>query len=440
VPSGSWHRLDNAARVFAALASRRTTTVFRVAVTLREPVDPAVVQEALAVLMPRLPVFAVRLRAGLFWHSLVPVDGVPTVQREHAAPCRRLSRREDGPWQFRVLVFGRRLAVECSHVLTDGAGAMTLLRSLLAAYLQRRGVSVDAAEFEPAGILDPAAPPPPEEAEDAYRRFHEPRLPPPSTDPRALRLLGEPLEPEDLQVVLGVVPVAPLRALSRDHDVSLTELLASLMLAAVLDLAPDGRRPIAVMTPVDLRRLFPSRTLRNFFLSVRAEIDPRLGPYSLEDILHDVHHSMRQQVSVRSIRRQIGRNVGAERNPLIRHVPLPIKIPMKRWLYRRRWGARYTTALSNLGRVVLPPALDEHVERFELIPNPSAAHGIGCGVVGHGEDLVIVISGIIGDTGLERAFFTRLRRLGVPVRIETNRAEAGGRDEPPPGEPTKGRI
>lgn len=440
MPSGSWHRLDNAARVFAALASRRTTTVFRVAVILREPVDAAIVQEALAALMPRLPVFAVRLRAGLFWHSLVPVEGVPTVQTERTAPCRRLSRREDGPWLFRVLVLGRRLSVECSHVLTDGAGAMTLLRSLLAAYLQRRGVRVDAAAFAGAGILDPADPPHPEESEDAYRRFHEPRLPAPSSDPRALRLRGEPLAPEDLQLVLGVVPVAPLRDLAREHGVSLTELLASLMLAAVLDLVPEGRRPIAVMTPVDLRRLFPSRTLRNFFLSVRAEVDPRLGPYTLEDILHDVHHSMQQQVSVRSIRRQIGRNVGAERNPLIRHVPLALKIPLKRWLYRRRWGTRYTTALSNLGRVVLPAALDEHVERFELIPNPSAAHGIGCGIIGHRDELVIVISGIIGDTGLERAFFTRLRRMGVPVRIETNRAETGGRDEGPDREPRKGRT
>jgi hypothetical protein len=423
----SWYRLDNAARVFAALAGRRTTTVFRLAVTLTEPVDRATLQAALAAIWPRFPGFAVRLRAGLFWHSLVATPGVPAVQEERRAPCRRLDPRTDGPWSLRILVFDRRISLEISHVLADGGGARVFLSALVAEYLARSGVPGVAAAAAEAGIPRPGETPDPEECEDAYRRFYDADVPRPPPGPRALRLAGDRLPREAMTVTLGIVPVAPLRALSREHGVSLTELLVSVLLAAALEAAEANeaagggrpRRPIVVMTPVDLRRMFPSRTHRNFFLSVRAEIDPRLGPWTLEDILHDVHHAVQGQVTVRSIRRQIRRHVGAERNAFIRFIPLPIKIPAKRWLYRHRWGARYTTALSNLGRFELPAAIDAHVERVEVIPNPSRAHGIGCAVIGHRDQLYVTLSGILAGTGLERAFFTRLRRLGVPVRIET---------------------
>jgi len=418
VSAPAWYRLDNAARVFAALAGRRTTTVFRVAVTLDEPVDRPTLQAAVDAIMPRFPGFAVRLRAGLFWHALVAIPGAPTVREERDAPCRRLHPRTDGPWSLRVLVFDRRISLEISHVLTDGGGAIGFLVALLAEYLARRGVPVP----DDAGIARPGEPPDPEEWEDAYRRFHDPRVPRPPPGPRALRVRGDRLPVEELSVVHGIVPVGPLRAASREHGVSLTELLVAVMAAAILDVAArEGRprRPIVVMTPVDLRRMFPSRTRRNFFLAVRAEIDPRLGPWTFEDIVHDVHHAIRGQATARSIRRQIRRHVGAERNPFIRHVPLVLKIPVKRWLYRHRWGARYTSALSNLGRIELPPALDARVERFEVVPNPSTAHGIGCALIGHRDRLVVTIAGILVGTGLERAFLTRLRRMGVPVRVET---------------------
>jgi hypothetical protein len=67
--------------------------------------------------------------------------------------------------------------------------------------------------------------------------------------------------------------------------------------------------------------------------------------------------------------------------------------------------------------------MGEHVERLGLILNPSGAHGIGCAVLGYGERLFINFSSIVTDTGVERAFFTRLRRMGIVTRIETNRPD-----------------
>ncbi len=413
----AWYRLDNAARVFAALASRRTTTVFRVAATLREPVDRARLEAALAAIMPRFPTFRVRLRTGLFWHWLEELDGAPIVREERRPPCRPMTRAADGPWQLRVLVRDRRIALECSHVLTDGSGALRFLVALLAEYLSGGGVRVPADPRIPRADDEPH----PEETEDAYRRFYDPDLPRPPASERAFRLGGTRLAGDDCRVVVGIVPHAPLRETSRRHGVTYTELLVAILLASLLDVAADARMRLAVMTPVDLRRLFPSRTMRNFFLSVTAAVDPRLGAYTFEEILHVVHHSVQGQTTAKNVARQIRRHVGAERNPFIRHVPLLLKIPAKRWLYAHRWGRRYTTALSNVGRVELPNAMREHVERFDVIPNPSVAHRVGCAVVGYGDHVSIAFSSILADPVLERAVFRRLRRMGITARVESNR-------------------
>lgn len=272
-----WYRLDNAARIFAALASRRTTTVFRVAATLTDRIDDGVLQDALDTVMPRFPCYRVRLRAGLFWHYLEEVSGRPLVQEERLAPCRPMVRARDGSWLFRVLTFGRRIAVEFSHVLTDGAGALSFLQTLVAEYLARKGLT----SATDGAIHRPTATPHPEEAEDSYRRFYDPSVPPPRREERAYRLHTEPLPVDQYRVLLGSVPMAALRDLSRKHTATVTELLTAVLLAAFLDHVQTrrarARRPLRVMVPVNLRKLFPSRTMRNFFLPVTAGIDPRLG-------------------------------------------------------------------------------------------------------------------------------------------------------------------
>ena len=43
-----WYRLDNAALIFPAIIRKNWNNVFRVSVTLREPVDPEVLNLAIA--------------------------------------------------------------------------------------------------------------------------------------------------------------------------------------------------------------------------------------------------------------------------------------------------------------------------------------------------------------------------------------------------------
>ena len=61
-----WLKLDNAALIFPAVRRRDWTNTFRVSATLREKIQPDLLQKAVDMLMPRFPSVYVCLHRGVF--------------------------------------------------------------------------------------------------------------------------------------------------------------------------------------------------------------------------------------------------------------------------------------------------------------------------------------------------------------------------------------
>ena len=83
--------------------------------------------------------------------------------------------------------------------------------------------------------------------------------------------------------------------------------------------------------------------------------------------------------------------------------------------------SRFTSTVSNLGLVTLPEEMASHVERLEFMLGPSRFNPVNCGVISTGEQIVIQFSATMEETDPQRAFFRHLVRLGIPVRVESNR-------------------
>lgn len=374
--------------------------------------------------MPRFPYFAVQMRRTMFWPCYEANERTPHVQADAKSPCQSFVVRGRGRFPFRVRAYHKRIAVEFSHAVTDATGALAFLRSLVAEYLQRTGVSLTDSQ----DVMLPGQTPDPEEYEDAFRRYRQKGLPHPDKRPRAFRL-KLPTEPRGVfHVTTGIVPLDEIRACAKQRNVSLTELLSALYLdtlqVQVHALPPRQRkrraRPICLDVPVNLRSRFPSRTLRNFFLPAYVTIDPRLGHYSFDEILQKVHHSMRACLDVKELSRQITRNVAAERHPFIRILPFWIKGQVLSVVYRRLSLRRTTSCMSNLGRVAMPPELSEAIERFEVVPVFPNARKISCGCISFGNRLYITFGRTLTQPTVEQTFFRKLVALGCPVKIETN--------------------
>jgi hypothetical protein len=405
------------------------THLFRLAVRVETVVDPAILTLALHAVLPRFPSFQVQLKPGFFWHSLVEDTSLPPVFPETPSPCQPFRRTVRSPHLFRVRWFHRRIAVEFGHALTDGMGGLTFLKALVAEYLAQVGPGAGGSDPDPGDIRRTRAVPDPSESRDEFQNLYDPAFPRYQTWDRAWQPRFSLLPKGSYAVTTGRLPLGGTLALAKAQGSTLTEFLAATLLAAFQDaflgLPPAVRRnqarPLRLVLPVNLRPVFGSRTLRNFFVVVPVEIDLRLGSYDFPEILRKVHHQLQAEMDDKLLKKQIVRNLRGELNPLARLLPLPVKTLVLRGVYGA-FERQHTASLSNLGRAEWPESWANRIHDVEFVPPPSPYCKVNVGVVSFADVLSVTFGNLSQDPAVERAFFTRLRTQGLAVRIESNRS------------------
>ena len=417
-----WMRLDNAAKIYPAAKRRNWNNFFRLSATLTEPVDTEVLRRALDVTVRRFPSIAVRLRRGAFWYYLEEIPKAPAIQPEKSCPLAHAPFYEVRQCAFRVLVYHERIAVEFFHALTDGAGALVFLKSLLAEYLsQKYGLVIPAEK----GVLGRLEEPSAEEVEDSFARYAgDVKLS--RREATAYHLSGTP-EPDGYKdLITMMIPADKLRDCARGFGISVTELLCAAMMQAILDIqAKDvprraARKPVKVLLPVNLRTLFPSATLRNFASYITPEIDPRMGDCSFDELCQLVHHKMGMENNRRTMRAKFAANVASERSPVLRVMPLFIKNIAMKAVFDTVGECKSCLCLSNLGRVELPEVMASYVTRMDFIIGVQARAPHNCGVITWNGTAYINCIRNIREPALELAFYRVLHRLGLPVKVESN--------------------
>lgn len=415
-------KLDNAAKIFPAAKRRNWNNFFRISATLTEPVDTAVLRTALDVTARRFPSIAVRLRRGMFWYYLEQIPRPPAIQEEKSCPLAHAPFHEVRRCAFRVLVYHNRFAVEFFHALTDGTGALIFVKTLLAEYLsQKYGLRIPAEK----GVLGRLEEPDEAELEDSFLRY--------AGDVKASRreatawhLSGTPEKDGFKNLVTLMVPADKLKACARAHGVTVTELLCAAMMQAICRLQAEKvpqrrlRKPVKVLLPVNLRNLFPSRTLRNFASYITPEINPRMGDYTFDEICAAVHHRMGLENNPQTMRAKFAANVASERSPILRVMPLFIKNIAMKAVFDTVGECKSCLCLSNLGVVQLPEVMVPYVARMDFIIGVQAKAPHDCGVLTWGNTVYINCIRSIREPELELRFYEVLHQLGLPVRVESN--------------------
>ena len=417
-----WMRLDNAAKIYPAARRQNWSNVFRLSATLTEEVDRAVLQSALDVTVRRFPSIGARLRRGVFWYYLEQLTHAPQIKDECSYPLTRMDRDEVRQCAFRVIVYKKRIAVEIFHSLTDGNGALVFLKSLLAEYLQQKhGLAIPAEK----GVLGRLEEPSPAEMEDSFLKYAG-HIAASRRESDAWQLYGTPEPDGFLHVTCLQIPVKQALEKAHLYDVSLTAFLGAAMMLAIQRLQAEKvpfiwmRKPVKVLLPVNLRRLFPSRTLRNFVLYTTPEIDPRLGQYTFEEICRAVKHKMCLEIEPKIMSSKIATNVGSEKLMAVRVMPLFIKNFVMKMVFNSVGEKKNCLSLSNLGAVELPEAMKPYVRRLDFILGTQATAPYNCGVLSYGDTLYINLIRNIREPELEQHFYRVLRDLGLSVQAESN--------------------
>ena len=418
----NWFKLDNAAKIYPASHSKDWSNLFRFSATLYENVDLKTLKEALKNTIPRFPSLAARLSEGLFWYYLRPIETPPDIMAEYSYPLAYMSKKEMKTCAFRVIVYRNRIALEIFHALTDGTGGLIFLKSLVAEYLElRHNIEIPCE----CGVLSRKERPKHYETEDSFLKNAAP-VKESRKDTNAWKIIGTPEEDSFLNITNFQLDSDAIVRLAKEKKVSVNTYLAAILMKAILTLQfdliknPKKYKPVKLLIPINLRPLFGSKTLRNFALYTIPELDPRLGDYSLDEIIGIVHHKVGTYATQKNMSKMIETNVSDERKILLRLVPLFIKNIVMKIVFNSVGEKKSCLSFSNIGLISLPENMMPYVEKIDFILGPQAQAPYNCSAYTYKGILNVTFTRDIKESRLETYFFRELQALGIEASVQSN--------------------
>ena len=381
----AWYRLDNVGKFYAAEAGSPDQTIFRLTATMADEVDPTALQRALDAAVALFPGFNVSLRSGMFWHYLEPSGARPMVEPEHLPICYSL---HTGPKSvlFRVTYYRRRINVEVSHMISDGRGGLEFLKALVGFYATERYGAAPGPACTYAGTE-------PQKTEDSFSANYE------------------------LHLSAGAV-----HRRAKEAGVSVTSLLIAAVICAVRSTmtARDRHRAIHLDVPVDLRSLFGSATLRNFFGLAFITYTPGTADEPLLAVAAEVQRQLTAGTEPAALKRRMMAMIKLEKNPLLRAAPLFVKdaiLGLAAWKTTRE----VTTTVSSLGRVAMDETAAPFVQGISALTSTAGLNFIVCT---HGDDLSLGMSSRFVSLRVARAVVEVLERAGCAGYLNASRDTA----------------
>jgi hypothetical protein len=405
-----WYTLDDAAKIYPLSMKPGQMAVFRLAVNLKAPVIPPLLQMALNFTIKRFPSFATTVKKGFFWHYLDTAKRRFTVCEETDVPCQPLDISHSVSQTFRVLWYEKRISVEFFHILTDGTGGMAFLKALVAEYLRLTGV-VCAEE----GILDRNELPCLEETANEFSRAEHTPKSGGFVDAAATQMSGRLSRIKPCQILHFRMDAALLKQAAARRNATVTAYMLSHLFLAGRAATDELSGTINIQVPVNMRKFYPSRTVRNFALycGIRLPITEITDePALLENITSQLH----QKASRASMDEMMNSTQHLIR--ALRYIPLALKTPVARVVYGFLGDQIFSNTLSNLGVVTMPEAYAACIESVDFVLGTAITNRASCSMVTFGNVATLTVAKQTTDPSFEEALYRLLREDGIDVEAE----------------------
>lgn len=403
--------VDNASILFLALMRKNHTNVYRFSMTLTEDICPEMLQTAVDRVYKRFPTIIAGFRPGFFHYTQFPAKEPPQVQPDPG--CLITMPIEDiHKCAYRVLYSGRTVSIEAFHALTDGYGAIASFTTLVAEYLRiRHGIHIPVEKT----LRDIGDSPVESELSDDFLAHQEgkPLLVP---SRYAYQLPTDDKNHWQVSTTAHVYPTRDILNAAHRYGVSATTLLSTVMASSIMEiqqrhLADGSVKPVRIMVPVDLRRIFSSHTLRNFVLYALPTMEPHESDIPVASLMQKFQHQIRSQMDKKRLSSIMAYNVRSQLNLLFRFIPRALKFAALRIGYRFFGESNSSVTVTNLGNLKLPAEMTQFVKNVEVILTPRAHSPYGCAVISYGELLSINISTFCRHSELDEVFSRKLNEI-----------------------------
>lgn len=410
--TAKWTRLDNAAKLYASVSSRRDPKVFRFACQLKEAIDPLPLQKAVEDTLACFPLYRSVLRRGLFWYFLEPSPRLsPKVREEDRPPCSPLYARGERTLLFDVTYYHQRINLEVCHVLTDGTGALQFLRTLVARYLALRHP-----ELGEVPLLDYDASAT-EKSGDSFDKYYG-GAPEEKADraPKAAHVKGARLP--GVRITEGELDARRVLARAKELETTMTPYLCVQLLRAIAAVLPlrELRKPVALTIPVNLRNYFESESARNFFAVFTVSHRFLRSDETEEEVLASVKKCFERELTREKLAQRMNRMAAMEHNSLVRVLPLSFKdigLAFANQASRRAVSG----GVSNLGRISMPENYMPYIHSFDVFMSTDHIQLCACSYNGR---LMLSLTAPFVSSDVQKRFFRSFAALDPDMTIATN--------------------
>ncbi|MDF1568067.1 MAG: hypothetical protein P1P77_08610 [Spirochaetaceae bacterium] len=411
--------LDNAAQIFVNIVSEGETTLSRINLIMTEPVDTERLQNVVTeVVVQRFPYYQVYLKKSRFAYVLERTHDIPQVESDPHYTNRYVDFHEN-EFLFRFRTAGKNIAVELSHILSDGFGAMVLLLSVVAAYLEKGGIVVEDSPmiFKAGEDIHPT------EWECGYTEMFNPKGPAMKVGRSAYIPSGRPIDFKEYYTARYNMSLDEVRQKARIRNVTVAVFMSGIYFWAIQQLYLEdieaGKtrwgRPLRLQIPVNLRKDHPTRTMKNFsyIYSPEFTISKPQDALDVDKIIQLIAEDIRYERHHQTVENQIRRNLRMTARPLFRFMPRGIKERVLSLFYHIFARSLYSGVLTNLGEVRLPDAMREHVDSVDILACNSPAPGRNTSIFSYKGRLEVNFGSSMDDLRLEKAFEAKLKDMGI---------------------------
>ena len=380
-------------------------------IELKEEVKEEILQEALNQTIQKYPVFLSVMRKGLFWHYLEKSELRPVVREEYKEPCSSLYVRDKKTLLFEVTYYKKRINFEVFHALTDGTGATEFLRELVKNYLYL----IHEEDLEPVELSNQYLTVKDQE-DDSFSRYYDPDFPRKKKKKiRAVQIKKGGKGYEELQINEASMSVKELLGIAREKKVSMSVLLTAAFICAIHEEMSrmQEKKPVILMVPVNLRKIFPSDSMLNFFGYIEPGYQFGGGKDSFEDVLEAVKLYFQENLSKEHMAGRMNELIAIEKHKILKWAPLELK---NRCI---RAGAKMaeqevTAVLSNMSVVKMPEDYAQYIEKFGVYTSTNRTELCICSFQ---DTLSLGFTSRYDSTNIQRNFYRILKELGASVKV-----------------------
>ncbi len=415
-----WLKIDTASIMFSSLSSEEWGRTFRYSAYFKSEINPEALKQACLDLMPYYPAIYAYLKKGFFWNYLALSDRLPEIREENEEGMLPVTERRDGRPDFRLTYRGNRLNIECSHSLGDGKGIMMYFNALLTRYneLIKGGTGEYKAEEDPAlNITNAFA--------DYYNGGEKAK-----GDPEKAFHFPEEYEDGYLKLLFAEMSASRVKELSHREQMTVTEYLSAvLMLGIIRSRKEPIDDPVTVAVPVNLRRFFPTESVRNFTVQTFITFCPEgRRDVTLKEITKAIRGQLRSQLKTEELQKVINKYGALVNNPVIKIVPNIIKQPVMRKMQQKTHSG-VSTIFTNYGVCTLPESLSEDISKLQFVNGDTRKYGLAvtCSGICVGDTLSLCFSYANRDTSWYDACIKILNEEGIETCTDVIEGVSNGK-------------